>query len=332
MIVPTGLIAAYDQLQTPLRVLHTRAKQSLATLADANRFPMFGRIKSIESLLEKVEGGWFSNLSDIDDLVAFTLIVPTRRQAPDVIRHCKDAFDVLRIKEKSDYHRPPETFWFDSTRIAARLRPVPGDPAFELVPNQDDQHSALGDITFEVQILTAFEHAWSTATHDFAYKSGRVDWNRLRLAWQLKATVEMLDTSIVSLEFLTEQSLRAKWSQLENSANLANVITHFIDTGMIPSEHHPKDMSRVCDNIARFVESISPPLSLNDACKIFSESIVQCKLGPLPLSLTLYQIFLVCICESDVTIHYISRPCHLTKEVMNLFPKTRALQNRFNYR
>lgn len=60
--------------------------------------------------------------------------------------------------------------------------------------------NALSDVVFEVQILTAFEYAWSTVTHDLVYKGPGVDWQRRRLAAQLKAVVEQLDLLIDAFE------------------------------------------------------------------------------------------------------------------------------------
>jgi ppGpp synthetase/RelA/SpoT-type nucleotidyltranferase len=55
-------------------------------------------------------------------------------------------------------------------------------------------------LLFEVQIKSAFDHAWSTATHDLTYKAQQIDWRRLRLAAQIKAIVEQLDVAILGFE------------------------------------------------------------------------------------------------------------------------------------
>ena|ERR1700730_3627442 len=55
-------------------------------------------------------------------------------------------------------------------------------------------------LLFEVQIKSAFDHAWSTATHDLTYKSNQIDWRRLRLSAQIKAIVEQLDVAILGFE------------------------------------------------------------------------------------------------------------------------------------
>ena len=56
------------------------------------------------------------------------------------------------------------------------------------------------NITFEIQVKSAFEHAWAVSTHDLVYKSPEIDWKRLRLAAQIKANVEQLDTLILAFE------------------------------------------------------------------------------------------------------------------------------------
>jgi ppGpp synthetase/RelA/SpoT-type nucleotidyltranferase len=84
-------------------------------------------------------------------------------------------------------------FRFDCTRFIGRLRSP-----------DENTRSPIYDIPFEVQIKSAFEHAWSATTHLLTYKSSEVNWSKLRLTAQLKAAVEQLDTLVLSFEDATK--------------------------------------------------------------------------------------------------------------------------------
>ena len=84
--------------------------------------------------------------------------------------------------------KPPDVFRFDATRCYCRIRHAEPEP--ELEPR-------AFEITFEIQIKTAFEHAWSVVTHDLVYKTDDISWTKRRLAAQLKAMVEQIDEALV---------------------------------------------------------------------------------------------------------------------------------------
>ena len=63
---------------------------------------------------------------------------------------------------------------------------------------------SIYQIQFEIQVKSAFEHAWSVSTHDLVYKNSEINWRKLRLAAQIKATVEQLDMLILAFEQTSE--------------------------------------------------------------------------------------------------------------------------------
>jgi hypothetical protein len=100
------------------------------------------------------------------------------------------AFVTVRIKRRGSSNKAPEVFRFDTTRFIGKLR----------IPENISTDDPLYQIQFEVQVPSAFEHAWSVTTHALTYKGEHVEWNRFRLAAQLKAAVEQLDILILAFE------------------------------------------------------------------------------------------------------------------------------------
>jgi hypothetical protein len=96
------------------------------------------------------------------------------------------AFNQVVVRGRNDTRKPPDVFRFEATRFIGMLhRPAGTDPK-----------EPLFNLAFEVQVRSAFEHAWSVTTHELVYKSQSVDWKRMRLAAQLKAAVEQLASSV----------------------------------------------------------------------------------------------------------------------------------------
>ena len=164
----------------------------ISKFCEIHGYAFSSRIKTIESLAEKIETGRFKNWSNLDDLFACTIIIPTLLHEEEVTKFCKDIFQIERTTKRGQNRKSPDTFTFDSTRIYAKLR-----------RSEDINNSELLNIyhiTFEIQIKSAFEHAWSVSNHDLVYKNDEIDWKKLRLAAQNKANVEQLDTLILAFD------------------------------------------------------------------------------------------------------------------------------------
>jgi (p)ppGpp synthase/HD superfamily hydrolase len=80
-----------------LNELKKNVSSTLSRFADSHNFPLSGRVKTIESVGEKIEMGRYNRFSEIDDLVAFTLIIPTATYEQEVIDFCKASFDVVAV-------------------------------------------------------------------------------------------------------------------------------------------------------------------------------------------------------------------------------------------
>lgn len=155
------------------------------------KYGLDGRVKSVESVAEKLCTGRLSRWDELDDLVAFTVIVPTRSHEAAVLAKLSASFATTDTRDRARTRKRPEIFRFDATRWYGAVQDKPWPPQLP---------ESLRDVVFEIQIQTAFENAWSTVTHDLVYKGAGVDWQRRRLAAQLKAVVEQLDLLIETFE------------------------------------------------------------------------------------------------------------------------------------
>jgi hypothetical protein len=100
------------------RELQNRSKETLLNFCDNKGYAFTSRIKRVESLAEKIETGRFKKWSDLDDLFACTVIIPTLLHEKEVIEFCKSAFEIIRTVKRGQNKKSPDTFRFDSTRYA----------------------------------------------------------------------------------------------------------------------------------------------------------------------------------------------------------------------
>jgi hypothetical protein len=77
MIIPAILSQKYENYRAVVRLAADEAKKTLQNYCDKTGYAFASRIKTVESLAEKIETGRHKNGSDLDDLYACTIIVPT---------------------------------------------------------------------------------------------------------------------------------------------------------------------------------------------------------------------------------------------------------------
>jgi ppGpp synthetase/RelA/SpoT-type nucleotidyltranferase len=294
---------------------------TLGSFADNHNFPISGRIKTAESVTEKIEMGRYLRFSEIDDLVAFTLIIPSAAREREVIEFCKKSFDVVEIRRKSTTQKPPDVFRFDSTRVVARARRSP-----DLVGSTEP--SAF-DYLFEVQVRTAFEHAWSVATHDLVYKGSSIDWKRLRLAAQLKATSEGLDTAVAAFDYLAMNIDESPWDRVRDQIEVSQYIAEAFENQRLPATLKPASVSRFSQNFCKLTKAIRPALSVREALEVITNELKQTSL--IPVSLSLYQLFLGMLCQGGLATEVKGIQCHVTAELATLFPEAGKLRPVFDY-
>lgn len=207
MITPARILNKFRSAEPYLELVRARVRESLLVLCERDGFALVSRIKALESVCEKVETGRFASWNDIDDL--FTIVVPKLTDEVRVLAFLTETFDEIAIRRRGSTLKAPDTFRFDTTRFIGRLA------------SPDRERTApLFDVPFEIQIRSAFEHAWSVTTHALSYKSEDVSWSKLRLTAQLKAAVEQLDTLVAACNEATRSIDPSVWPEIQAKAEL----------------------------------------------------------------------------------------------------------------
>ncbi|MEU3231369.1 hypothetical protein [Nocardiopsis alba] len=236
---------AYAQIENDLLVLEKYVASTLRPWCDKNGYPFKARRKSLQSLSEKLESGRYRRWSDLDDLYACTVVVPTVSHESSVLEFLSSAFFNVETRTRNSTQKSPDVFRFDSTRFIGKVLVIPGV----------DLPEGIERIKFEVQVPTAFEYAWSVVTHDLVYKSDDYDWRKGRLAALLKANVEQIELIISGFQENVSVSPQSPHRESEAKREVATTFKRLIDSGFISEELTPASWSRFADNFYSLVGS-----------------------------------------------------------------------------
>lgn len=267
--------------QPYIEAIYKRVKSDVEVFCYEEHFAYVGRLKSIESVSQKLETGRYQRVTDLDDLVAFTIIVPSLTSEPLVIARLNSLYDKVYFRDRNSQKKATE-FRFENTRLYFKVRP---DYSVGLTP--------LNEIIFEIQVVTAFEYAWQIRTHDLAYKSPTLSWGRFRLAAMLRALVEQADTVIDSYEDLAKVVDAHRDKSLKQKVLVMTYVKSLFENEFFLAEDEPIDY-------IRFVDSLHSLLSLSTFAK--KDGSINCKaffsafenharaVAPFDRTLTPYQV------------------------------------------
>ena len=328
MITPQRITSRYKAVEPFLGPLRDKVRQTIHVFSDKRGFAVSSRVKTLESLAEKIETGRYRSWSDLDDLVAMTVVVPTLSSEEDVLSFLRTAFDEVEVKLRGSTKKAPEVFRFDSTRFIGRLSSTEGE----------SHRPETANIKFEVQIKSAFEHAWAVTTHALTYKGSAIKWNRLRLTAQLKAAVEQLDLLVLAFE---EASLRIDesiWPEIQAREDIATFFRSAVTAGELPEELTPKDWSRFCDNVYHLANGSKwggrkQPAEVADGIKTAVKAeLVELGKDKVPMSISLWQFTFGALCKWNVLAAPL-RHCWpiITPELEMLYPTVTQFLDRFDY-
>lgn len=313
MIYPSILERKYNEYSPFVKVVSETVKSTLLNFCEGRGYAFTSRIKSVESLAEKIETGRFKTWSNLDDLFACTVIIPTLFHEEEVIQFCRNAFEVTRTVKRGQNKKAPDVFKFDSTRIYAQIKKT---DALNLGSELN-----IYNIVFEVQIKSAFEHAWSVSTHDLVYKTSEIDWKRLRLAAQIKANVEQLDTLILAFEQTSLIIQDNNYYDIKIKCKLSSEINKLFEDGKIPNELQPKDMNRLCDNLCCLTIDTNKKDNIQKIIEKIKVEINSTSPKKIPRSISLFQyLFAILIRNKVIEVPLENYHCHITEEMTTLYP------------
>ncbi len=322
MIIPPDIQNKFKNTQRDIEVLEDIVKSILIFYCEKNNYPFVFRRKTIESISEKIETGRFRSWSDIDDFFGFTIIIPFLNEEPKVLEFLRERFSEVGVKLRGSTLKAPDVFRFDSTRFIATLKKTK-------FPN------APGNIKFEVQIKTAFDHAWSVTTHALAYKAETVDWKRLRLAAYLKSAVEQLDILTNSFEEMSEYIKEQNWPEIKAKSKIIKKFKDYYITKRLPSVQEPKDWSRFSDNVYHLLRNCRNLRNKNEIEKVnlclehFEQNTDE--LGAkAPLTLSLFQFIFGALYQNKI-INKISDnyTIFISNDLETFYPRVKEISNRF---
>lgn len=210
MIISSGIREKYGELRPFFEKIRFVVRSTFLGFCEKNGFAFSGRVKSLESTAEKLETGRFKAFNEITDLYACTIIVPTRNKIKIVTDFCRKTFSIIPVAVRPTESKEPGHFFFDVKTQKCRLKPVPGT----------DNNNSCSELTFEVQIRTALEHAWCEATHDVVYKSDSIDWRKYRVAAEMIATLEQFDNVFLAFEEVASKAEKGLSPGIEARRNI----------------------------------------------------------------------------------------------------------------
>ena len=161
------------------------------------------------------------------------------------------------------------------------------------------------------------------------YKGSSIDWKRIRLAAQLKATSESLDIAVAAFDTLASGIIESPWDRIGDQITISKYVLSLLDKKLIPTTLRPMSISRFSENCYNLIRSVRPESTVAVAITSINEELSKQK--PLPVSVSLYQLFLGILCEAAIINFTRNINCHVTPELMTIFPATRKLTQIFDY-
>ena len=316
MIVPPAIGLKYAQDRPYVEEVARRAKPLVQQFAEERGYAYVGRLKAEESLAEKIETGRFSSWGDLDDLFACAVVIPTVADEAGVLEFLDSQFGRVVLRQRGGTLKDPAVFRFDATRFIARLS----------VATPEDAGS-LGSILFEVQVRTAFEHAWSVTTHALTYKGGRVDWRRMRLVAQLRAAVEQMDSLVAGFDGLSETISEQAWPEVVAQERIEGFFRNRFESGAIPEELLPASWVRFTANLYHLIRGChrGPRAQLDQtvdqALECIENGVTALSTNQVPKSISLVQLSLGILADASMARGRLDRYIPLvTDELRSLYP------------
>src|SRR4051812_20847748 len=107
MTISPILLRRYQDLRPFVEAVADKVGQTVLNYCNHNGYAIISRIKTVDSLAEKIETGRYKKWSDIDDLFGCAIIVPTLLNEEDVHEFCKDKFLIKRMIKRGQTKKDP---------------------------------------------------------------------------------------------------------------------------------------------------------------------------------------------------------------------------------
>lgn len=232
MKISAQIDSVYDSIKSSADDLASYIEHTLKQACYEKRWLYISRVKDRESFAQKLETGRYAKVEDIDDAFACTIVVANIDDIKLAVNLVREHFKVITRRPADPKISPhaPENFVYDSLRLYCRVQGA----------HTSRQYGAM---TFEIQIKSFLEHAWSVATHDFNYKTEKVSWAKSRIVAQLKAMLDNVELTISKAQMLYRSKILSKDSSQYKSVNEAiDFYTKYWNKSRLP-----RDLRRLAD-------------------------------------------------------------------------------------
>jgi ppGpp synthetase/RelA/SpoT-type nucleotidyltranferase len=328
MIVPSDIRRAFEFSETYVTQIEQRVRDIVLSYCEREGYAYVGRRKNLDSLSEKLESGRYNGWSDVDDLFGCTIVVPNLEREKTVLEYLHARFKCVELRARGKTRKSPDSFRFDATRFIGTL----------VFDTGTAPHPALTSLSFEVQIRSAFEHAWSVSMHGLTYKTDEIDWKRKRVAAQIKAMVEQLDQLIVSFETAASPVIESPWPETDFLKAIHEKFHRLNVAKAFPEESVPSSWSRFSENLYALMQaSRAWPRNFDDRLPYVTECLDSIETGisnlkDFPRSISLHQLVLGILWDAKkLQPDLRGFTAVITSELEALFPSLRSCNTRFDF-
>lgn len=179
----------YDLNKSNAQECAERIKQILqGCLFGKNLHSIESRVKDKDSYLDKCnKQNKYTTHEEITDLIGIRVIANTMSDVNEICKIIKDEFDIDGTKSmnKADELETDKVGYL-SVHYIAKLTEA---------RSKQTEHSRIKDFSFEIQVRTLLQHAWSEIEHDISYKNSKGSVNNViqRRFNLIAGTLELLD-------------------------------------------------------------------------------------------------------------------------------------------
>ncbi len=213
--VPIELLSSYTTVKHNLDAFKQRVDAILSHFANEKEGLYISRIKTPESIFEKILRGNYANpLIEMEDLLGATLILPkapTENERHEIELVLEKRFEI--IETRSNRTRQPTQFIYDDLHYILRFVDSP------ILVNKK-----LLQWKFELQIKSYLQYGWAKALHDSVYKGASESWRSSRVAAQTKAMIEMVEAVLEIGEGLLPISEEKEYKPINERNNLIQML------------------------------------------------------------------------------------------------------------
>lgn len=281
--------------------IYSFSRDVLKGISEARNLPMYGRIKAPESLSQKIETGRYATWQELDDVIAFTIIMNGLMDEIGLVEEISRRFPGTIWKMRGQTRKKPELFRFDTTRGYARI--------------EETHKAGLNQYQIEIQLRTAFEHAWQVVTHDLVYKGNMVTWERCRLAAQMRSAIEQLDLLAAEFDSMAGSIARSPDRGVDDLCSCVEWLATRIADGDVAAASAPRDIIRVGGLIRDVFERVDVDIG-NGLVQLLADLRAN---GGMPGSLTVGQTMVALVCKRHGSSEQLRRLSFPTERIDDFF-------------